>query len=488
MRTVLGSISAPRCRAVFNIVFSTLIAASLLLASAGDADAKRRKKPRVNTKYAAYVIDAKSGKVLHNYKGNQQRYPASLTKMMTLYLVFEDLKRGKIKKSSRLRMTKNAAKRPPSKLGLRPGQTISINQAILSLVTKSANDVSTALAEKLSGSEPAFARRMTIKARQLGMKNTTFKNANGLTAKGQLTTAADMAKLGLALRQHFPRDYRYFKTRSFKYGRRRMGNHNRLLGRVRGVDGIKTGYTRASGFNLVTSVSYGGRKIVAVVMGGRSGRSRNAAMTRLIKKYLPKATKGKQRQLIASARPTKTIKTDRVVTASIRLPKRAPKPEFSPRIKRSINARIAVAHATSAPNLRDVARVTKQLLALLETPTPVSRPKLKIDADPITTASVKKSKPAINARPVKTATASVSGWQIQISATDSKENARTILAKARSKNRKVLASVRTYTQQIEKNGVILYRARFVGFPSKKTAYRACKALKRKRFSCIALKV
>lgn len=488
MRTVPGSIAAPFCRAVFKIVFSTLIAANLLLANVGDSDAKKRKKPRVNTKYAAYVIDAKSGKVLHDYKGNQRRYPASLTKMMTLYLVFEDLKRGKFKKSSRVRMTKNAAKRPPSKLGIRPGQSISVEQAILSLVTKSANDVSTALAEKLSGSEPAFARRMTIKARQLGMKKTTFKNANGLTAKGQLTTAADMAKLGLALREHFPRNYRYFKTRSFKFGRRRMGNHNRLLGRVRGVDGIKTGYTRASGFNLVTSVSHGGRKIVAVVMGGRSGGSRNAAMKRLIKKYLPKATRGNQRQLIARARPVNTIKTDKIVTASVRLPKRAPKPEFSPKIKRSINARIASAHAASKPNKRDVARVKKQLLALLETPKPANRPLLKIDADPITTASVKKAKPAKKARSVKVAQAPKSGWQIQISATDSREKAQSMLAKARSKSRRSLASARTYTQAIEKNGVTLYRARFVGFASKKSAYRACKDLKRKRFNCIALKV
>ena len=318
MRTDFGSTATPFVRVFFTFIISLLMIIAFQISIADDAEAKKKrrrykrakivKKYRANPRYAAYVIDAKTGKVLHSRNGNAKRYPASLTKMMTLYLVFEDLKSGRIKKTGRLVMTKAGWRRPPSKLGLKPGQSISVEQAILSLVTKSANDVATAFGGKLSGTEAKFAKRMTRKARQLGMSRTTFKNANGLTAKGQMTTASDMAKLGLALREHFPRQYRYFQTRNFKLGRRNYRNHNRLLGKVRGVDGIKTGYTRASGFNLVSSVSYGKRRIVAVVMGGRSGRSRNAAMARLIKTYLPKASRGAQRRLVARARPSHTDK------------------------------------------------------------------------------------------------------------------------------------------------------------------------------------
>ena len=301
-------------RAAFTMFLALMLATSFQFAVTSDADAKKRKRynrtkitkrARGNPKYAAYVIDAKTGKVLHSSSGHAKRYPASLTKMMTLYLIFEDLKAGRIKKSSRLVMTRAGAARPPSKLGLKPGQSISMEQVIYSLVTKSANDVATAIGDKLAGSEKRFAKRMTRKARQLGMKNTTFKNASGLTERGQLTTAADMAKLGLALREHFPVRYRYFQTRVFKLGKRRYKNHNKLLGRVRGVDGIKTGYTSASGFNLVSSVSSRNRRIVAVVMGGRSGGSRNAQMILLINRYLPKASRGGAKRLIARAKSSR---------------------------------------------------------------------------------------------------------------------------------------------------------------------------------------
>ncbi|MCF6303536.1 MAG: D-alanyl-D-alanine carboxypeptidase, partial [Devosiaceae bacterium] len=326
MRTVSGSTFAPSVRVLFTFVISFLMIVALQAMVAGDADA--RKKRKSNPRYAAYVIDAKTGKVLHSRNANAKRYPASLTKMMTLYLVFEDLKSGRIKKTDRLVMTKAGARRQPSKIGLKPGQSISMQQAILTLVTKSANDVSTALGDQLSGSEAKFAKRMTRKARQLGMSRTTFKNANGLTARGQITTAADMAKLGLALREHFPRRFRYFQTRNFKLGRRNYRNHNRLLGKIRGVDGIKTGYTMSSGGNLVSSVSTGNRRRGAWIMGGRSGRSRNAAMARRIKKYLPKASRGGQRRLIARAAPLKSrpvTKKGSLTVASIAKPSIAQK-------------------------------------------------------------------------------------------------------------------------------------------------------------------
>ena len=220
-----------------------------------------------NSKYAGIVIDAKTGKTLYAHDADAQRYPASLTKMMTLYLVFEALERGKIRLDTRVKFSANAAKEPPTKLGVGTGKSITVEQVIYALVTKSANDASTAIAEHLGGSEAKFAKMMTAKARSLGMSKTTFRNAHGLPNSGQVTTARDMAKLGIALREHYPRQYKYFSARSFKFGDTTMGNHNRLLGTVRGVDGIKTGYTRASGFNLVSSVVDRDRSIVAVVPG-----------------------------------------------------------------------------------------------------------------------------------------------------------------------------------------------------------------------------
>ena len=243
-----------------------------------------------DAKYSAIVIDANTGKTLFSANAGEARYPASLTKMMTLYLVFERLASGKIKKSTQVPFSAHAAAQPPTKLGVKAGKSVSVETIIYSLVTKSANDSAAAIAEYLGGSEDGFARMMTAKAKKLGMTGTLFQNASGLPDPDQHSTARDLAVLGLALREHFPQYYGYFSTRSFTYGRQRMANHNRLLGRVKGIDGIKTGYTRASGFNLVTSVGDGKRRIVAVVMGGQTGRARDNHMADLIKKYLPKAS------------------------------------------------------------------------------------------------------------------------------------------------------------------------------------------------------
>ncbi|MFC6656664.1 serine hydrolase [Roseibium salinum] len=245
-----------------------------------------------NSKYAGIVVDAKTGKTLYSSSADEYRYPASLTKIMTLYVVFEELEAGRLSLDSRLKVSNYASGRPPSKLGLKTGTTIKVKDAILALVTKSANDVATVVAENIEGSESKFAERMTRTARQLGMSKTTFRNPHGLPNSRQRTTARDMATLGRAIQERFPQHYGYFKTRSYTYKGRRYGNHNRLLGRVEGVDGIKTGYINASGYNLVTSVKRDGRYIVAVVMGGRTGASRNAWMTKLIGEYLPKASPG----------------------------------------------------------------------------------------------------------------------------------------------------------------------------------------------------
>jgi D-alanyl-D-alanine carboxypeptidase len=235
-----------------------------------------------NERYAAIVIDTKTKEILHADQAEEIRFPASLTKMMTLYIVFEELERGRLRVSDRVVASRRAAKMPPSRLGLKQGQSLSIDDAIQALVTRSANDVATAIAEKIDGTESRFAQRMTSRARALGMTSTRFANASGLPDEGMYTTAHDMARLSQALMRDFPQYYDYFQTRDFWWGNRYSGNHNRLLGNVQGVDGIKTGYTRASGFNLASSVVRDGRRLIAVVMGGYSAAERDAQVTHLI--------------------------------------------------------------------------------------------------------------------------------------------------------------------------------------------------------------
>ena len=437
--------SPPLSRAVRRLG-AVVVAAAVVATSVSVDTADARKRKTKNHKYAALVMDARTGKVLFSRNGNAHRYPASLTKMMTLYLMFEEMKRGTMSNGTRIKMTRNAAAEVPSKLGIRAGRTITAQQAVRALVTKSANDVATAVGEHIAGSEAAFARRMTLKARQLGMTRTTFRNAHGLPNRAQKTTARDMARLGLALRQHFPKKYSYFQTRSFKYGRRNYRNHNRLLGRVRGVDGIKTGYTRASGYNLVTSAGYGKRRIVAVVMGGRSGKARNAHMTNLVNRYLRKASRRGSGRIIAAWRPSWSGGTT-VATASVTKPSEVAVPSLAQRA-------VEVA-AVATPNENPVAAEAeaKQILA---------------------------AKAPVTPKPV-------GAWEIQIGATDSRQQALDLLDKAKARARATLAQHETQTQPVQVRGSTLYRARFTGFGSKAEARQACRALKRKKFACLALK-
>jgi len=236
-------------------------------------------------RYAAIVIIESSGKVLYQARAEAIRYPASLTKMMTMYMVFEALKSGKIKKSTPIPISKKAASEPASKLYLKPGDTLSVEEALVALAVKSANDVAYATGEFLSGSEAAFAKAMTKRARQLGMPSTTFKNASGLPDKRQVTTARDMATLGVLLRKNFPQYFHYFNMRSMKFRGKTIRGHNRVLGQLKGADGIKTGYTRASGFNLVTSAMTDRGRVIGVVMGENSSKSRDKHMVQLINKF-----------------------------------------------------------------------------------------------------------------------------------------------------------------------------------------------------------
>ncbi|NNE41119.1 MAG: D-alanyl-D-alanine carboxypeptidase [Marinicaulis sp.] len=231
-----------------------------------------------NSKYAAYVIHADSGDILFDRYSTARRYPASLTKMMTLYLLFEELEAGNLTLKSKLKVSKTAAGQPPSKLGLKAGSTITVETAIQALAVKSANDVAVVVAEHISGSEWRFASKMTNKARSFGMKQTRFRNASGLPNSKQITTARDMAVLGRRVMQDFPEYYKYFGASSFKWNGRTYSTHNKLVKTYKGADGIKTGYTRRSGYNLVTTAEKDGVRLIGVVLGGRSGTTRNRHM------------------------------------------------------------------------------------------------------------------------------------------------------------------------------------------------------------------
>jgi len=238
-------------------------------------------------RYAAIVVAAGSGDVLYAVNADQPRYPASLAKMMTLYILFEEIEAGRLRTNSELSVSPQAARQPASRLGLRAGSSIEVKDAILAIAVRSANDVAVVVAENISGSESAFAARMTRTARSLGLRSTTFRNASGLPDPAQRTTARDMATLARALQTRFPGFYRAFSTRTFTYAGRRHESTNDLLGDVPGMDGIKTGYTRASGYSLATSVNRGGRRIVLIVMGEPTHAARSAHVAALVEEYIP---------------------------------------------------------------------------------------------------------------------------------------------------------------------------------------------------------
>lgn len=470
---IASSIGSP-----LKFAIAGLLAVALGLAAIGPSAA--------NSKYAAIVIDANTGKTLFSSSADSRRYPASLTKMMTLYLVFEAMAAGKITKKTSIPFSRNAAAEPPTKLGVKAGKSITVETAIYSLVTKSANDASTALAEYLGGSEAEFARMMTAKARKLGMKSTVFRNAHGLPDTAQFSTARDLAILGIALKEHYPQYYSYFSTRSFTYGRKRMANHNRLLGRIKGVDGIKTGYTRASGFNLVSSVSQGERRIVAVVMGGTSGSSRDNHMAELIAKYMPKAsTKGKGAPLIASAggSPMSAL-------AKVFLPKHdAPTPENRPEeeIMAAAEAEGDTMEEAEVDTMEE-AEVAVAEEEVVPTPKPKSVLVETLESTPVEQAYAQPSADRFggDVDPVETASVDPSGWAIQVASSPNKSEADAFLAKTTKAAPAVLAHASGYTVTFEKGGVTYHRARFGGFGSKAAAWKACAALKRKKIDCYAV--
>lgn len=318
----------------------------------------------VAAREASIIIDATTRQVLHADEPDARRYPASLTKIMTLYLAFEALDRGKLRLDQNLPVSTRAASQAPSSLGLRPGQTISVEDLMLAIATKSANDAAVTLAEGIAGTEEAFAQRMTAKALQLGMTNTVFRNASGLPNLQQHTTARDMAILALAVLQNHPKHYSIFATRQFTYKGRVYGNHNHLLGQYDGADGIKTGFINASGFNLVASVKRDNRRLIGVVFGGNTWRQRDLEMMQLLDSGFAGRFRGTDDIRTASistppasATPTAPAKTKRPtretptrVTASFNPIGTAEAAEAPPAPAKANTSKLTVASNTSTNN------------------------------------------------------------------------------------------------------------------------------------------
>ncbi|MCT4495093.1 serine hydrolase [Bosea minatitlanensis] len=499
--------------------------------------------------YAAMVVDVKTGRTLHAVNEDAARIPASLTKVMTLYMLFEQMERGRFDMDSELKVSSYAASQPPTKLGLRPGSTLSVSDAIKSMITLSANDASVVVAENIAGSEAAFAEMMTRKARSLGMASTRFSNANGLPASPpNITTARDLTILARAIQERFPRYFPLFQTRAFQYGNRTIRGHNRLLGKVEGVDGIKTGYTRASGFNLMTSAKAGGRQIVSIVLGGRSGASRDKIMTDLVLANLPRAsTSGRAAVMVAEApereeraRPEERVRPEerpRLATAEP-APIPVPRPETVsaplPAVARAyapMPTQTPIAPPRPVPagqplqisNMRPVTATTtpsamRWSIGAQPADAKVLRPPANVDttssiarlpepaAEPVKVAeakavpaaasAVRKAEPAparaqapepAPAMSHQAAVVASGKWVIQLGATDDEAKAKEILARARAKAAGPLASASPFTEKVEKGGSTLFRARFAGFDDSKDAQNACAKLKRGGFSCFATK-
>jgi D-alanyl-D-alanine carboxypeptidase len=485
MRSVVG-----RSRTI-PVLPAALAAAAVLTALASPAEARRgrhhhhaRAGGGYNPPYAAMVVDVKSGKTLHAVNEDALRHPASITKVMTLYMLFEQMERGKFALDSELTISAHAAAQAPSKLGLRPGQTISVENAIKAIVTKSANDVACAIGENIAGSEERFAQMMTAKAHALGMSRTQYANASGLPDPDQLTTARDLTVLARAIQDRFPHYYRYFQTRSFAFRGRVIGNHNHLLGNVEGVDGIKTGYTRDSGFNLMTAAKSDGHQIVAIVLGGKSGASRDRIMADLVRSSLPRAYAGARTapavtEVAERARPAvvaDAVSRTRTQVASaddedVETTGTTGEPlDLAP-------SKTTTPGGTWKPGPQGIPKAAQAYAgAGSQAPFPgATKSAARV-------ASVERDEPpkaVSGARVVPTA------WVIQLGAMDDETKARSMLSEARAKVGGSLAKAAPYTVKVEHGGTTLFRARFSGFAEQDSAQEACSALKRSGFSCFA---
>ena len=506
---------------------------SLLVLSAISNDAEARGRlNRLRAAFASYqpsyasiVVDGNSGKVLQSTNADSPRHPASLTKIMTLYLLFERLESGKIKLGTEMPVSAHAASQAPSKLGLKPGETIRVETAIRAIVTKSANDVAVIVSEALGGDEPNFAKLMTAKARALGMKATTYRNASGLPDDDQITTAFDQALLGRAIRDRFPTYYTYFSTRTFAFRGKSMRNHNHLLGNVDGVDGIKTGYIHDSGFNIVTSVRRANRDIVAVVFGGRSAEARDSRVRSLIenniniaavKRTAPPITEGVEtaqagtkdstkesakdgpkdngkvkEQRVAAAAPVPTpavISTPAIGSTDPIKPNAVKTFTVQPGTMRtaSLSPMQATAHPANVVNVNTIKSETPAQ------PPPGAKPGVLGVLPATKTAQVVQVASAGDNVPVAAPTSEASakprsGWMIQVGAFPEENEAKQRLSAAQGKAKDQLGRADPFTERVlAKGDKALYRARFARL-EKDQAESACKHLKHSQIPCMVVK-
>ncbi|NUH66606.1 serine hydrolase [Sulfitobacter sp. S0837] len=453
--------------------------------------------------YAAYVIDARTGKELHSENADTRLHPASLTKMMTLYIAFQAVERGEISLDTQVTISKNAASEPPSKLGMRPGQKIALRYLIRAAAVKSANDAATAIGEAIEGSEAAFARRMNRTAQQLGMTRTTFKNMHGLTENGHLSTARDMTRMGRHLLYDYPQYYNLFSRITADAGVRKVSHTNRrFLGSYKGADGIKTGYTRAAGFNLTASAERGNERIIVTVFGGKSTASRNAKVAELMDLGFRRAPSSAP--LLKPAPPVyadvestpgttagaagKTIRLVGAVTTSKR-------PNLRPRSEEVLVATAVAPEATSVVSNSDITAALREAVATVPVAPEVSAPEVQ-EQETMTLASANVSvRPEPRPEEVEVAVAqaveqeivtriSTSGsrhWGVNVGRYPSRYAAEKVLLKT------ALAEMSTLDGTLRK--VVRrpqgFEANFLGM-SRESADLACRRLAARNVSCFMI--
>jgi D-alanyl-D-alanine carboxypeptidase len=450
--------------------------------------------------YAAFVMDARTGEVLHSRNADTRLHPASLTKMMTLYMTFKAVESGQLSLDQKVKISRNAASEPPSRLGLKAGTRISIRHLIRAAAVKSANDAATALGEAIAGSEANFAKRMTAQARALGMKRTTFKNAHGLTAKGHLSTARDMSTLGRHLMYDFPNYYNLFSRRTADAGLRTVPNTNRrLLANYKGADGIKTGYTNAAGFNLVSSAKRGNKRIIATVFGGRTSATRNARIAELLDmgfgraptkyaKGAAPASPSTGTQLASVARPTRKDNaiTIRAPRAAANSPRPTHRPVFDEAtivmasvVRKDMEAEIlAAAQANAARN----AQANVGLLAP-STPEPTIEDTI---VAAVTVAHTQRGyiapKEDINRIVSRADEPRGGGWSVQLGAYKTRYKAQKTLLRTALADLNSLEGAHRKILGANVDGRHVYRARFIGV-SENSARKACARLNARNKPC-----
>ncbi len=485
--------------------------------------------------YAGIVVDAKSGKTLYESDADAYRYPASVTKVMTLYVLFQELSAGNVKLSDKMTVSKHAASAVPTKLGLKAGSTITVENAIKSLVTLSANDMARVIAEYIGGTESGFAKRMTSTAKALGMTHTTYANASGLPDSRQITTVRDQAILAQAIYEHFPKYYAYFQTPSFSYAKRTYRNHNNLLGK-NGVDGIKTGYINASGYNLMTASRTGDKHVVVVAFGFDKAASRDAKVRELVQKYLPKARAGSYLDVAMIPQPGRKGSSPAAVrVASVPVP--MPLPSFreidsalmveapaNPQIGvGDIDETVTLASLPPEPVGRPVDLGLPPAVEAVEMAAPSAQARMTLDevvgaftnaylgAPPAPLGATRASAPIVPpvgigddgepidlmtsgsvqqtaaAAPVAQAmpAALPKGWVVQIGAAPNEGGASSLLSDAAGKVGS-LAGYAPFVERFDKDGQTFFRARFGGFSGQDAATEMCKQLKQAKLSCLAM--